>query len=101
MDDIKFGAGDKVGRGGVLILVDDIRFGSITGDMVVWGFPRSRISVPILQNSMSYVLSKFQVVQITPPLLTLCEKHEKCRKNDLSLKNRDLVPTIQPYPDFS
>ena len=28
VDDIKFGAGDKVGRGGVLILVDDIRFGA-------------------------------------------------------------------------
>ena len=44
---------------------------------------------------------KFQVTKITSSLLTLCEKHKKCRKNDLSYKNRGLVPTIQPEPDFS
>ena len=27
--------------------------------------------------------------------------HQKCRKNDLSLKNRGLVPTIKPIPDIT
>ena len=49
---------------------------------------------------LQYILSKFQVVQITTLLLTECEKVQKMPTKTKSLKNRGLVPTIKSKQNF-